>query len=300
MLVLLIWFALQADAVKPGTTGKSSQWLPTTTSSSFANIASTKRIEHCLIEVENFWQHLRAAGVQVPDNGHQTDSYEIGTSRAEAKFLMEFASAYLPQKTEESPPVICQSGFNYGTSAFAFLCGSTDANARVISWDLGSHEYVAKASEQIQFNFPRRHTLVLGDSRNTIPAFPHASHCDIVFVDGGHDQATALADIRNFGSIAKPAAVIIVDDCRSEDGSPASRAWDEATDKMIVAASLHHHEFEGGRSICLGNYHKNLVMSGKLAKLQDSKLQVTNTGHFLSFPRSVGSGSGNNNASLGT
>ena len=56
---------------------------------------------------------------------------------------------------------------------------------------------------------------------------PHY-RCDLLFVDGGHSNDVARADIWNFASIANlKNNLIILDDCPTNWGSWFGRAWDD-------------------------------------------------------------------------
>ena len=73
---------------------------------------------------------------------------------------------------------------------------------------------VAAGKAHVDAAHPGRHTLVLGDSRATLPAFAreHGRVFDCVFVDGDHGAEGAWADLRNTASVAKPGALVIMDD----------------------------------------------------------------------------------------
>ncbi len=102
---------------------------------------------------------------------------------------------------------IMEIGFNAGHSALTFL---KHTNAKITSFDLGEHDYVNVAKEYIDMKYPNRHTLILGDSRDTVP------HCkdtfDLIFIDGGHDYEVAKVDMKNCLLLAKPNAMFIMDD----------------------------------------------------------------------------------------
>jgi len=217
----------------------------------------------CAEGLEVHKEGLRKSGFNIPADGKHLgishDKTEGGSSDKEFEYLMTIA----PNSSPDT--IICQTGFNYGTSAFAFLCSG---QARLFSWDLGDHDYVQKSGELIQENFPKRHTLILGDSTQTLKeAASKAPHpdllkkCDIVFVDGGHNFGIAKADIYNFKELAKPGALLLVDDCgqREKTGSRqqhrVTRAFDLAvTENLVTEEKL---EFkENKRSICVGRYAK--------------------------------------------
>lgn len=53
--------------------------------------------------------------------------------------------------------------------------------------------------------FSGRHRAVLGYSSDTIPAYFEANpeyKCDLVYVDGSHQEVATLTEIRNFRSLA--------------------------------------------------------------------------------------------------
>ncbi|MFZ4099751.1 MAG: class I SAM-dependent methyltransferase [Chlamydiia bacterium] len=110
------------------------------------------------------------------------------------------------------PLIIMETGFNAGFSSELFL--NAYPYSKVISFDLGDHNYATAAKELIDEYFPGRHILVLGDSKHTLPQFVNGStlKADLIFVDGGHDWQTALSDLHCFRELAHPSTVVVVDD----------------------------------------------------------------------------------------
>jgi predicted O-methyltransferase YrrM len=103
---------------------------------------------------------------------------------------------------------IMEIGFNGGHSAEIFLKHS---DAIVTSFDLGSHNYVNPAKEYIDTTYPGRHSLVLGNSVVTIPKFVGGPF-DVIFIDGGHDVRTAVADLANCKRLAHKDTLVLMDD----------------------------------------------------------------------------------------
>lgn len=99
-------------------------------------------------------------------------------------------------------------GFNAGHSADTFLRYNPDL--RLTSFDLGDHPYVRTAKEYIDKTYPNRHTLILGNSTETVPLF--SGKFDLIFIDGGHDYETAKADISNCMKLADKDTLVIIDD----------------------------------------------------------------------------------------
>jgi len=216
--------------------------------------------------------------MQIGDPGGGPSPLEGGSNAEEVHYLAQLAQDEF--KRLKKPPgngTICQTGFNFGNSAYAFLC-ATDAN--LFSWDLGKWDYVKPANEMIQKTFPGRHTLVTGDSTKTLPSAISNSgqnklSCDVIFVDGGHTQEVATADIANFAQLAAPNALLIVDDCEepakravadSKKGTPWYRAavdasfQDEESDGLInedETKEMGMQQLTKDRSVCVGRYVLN-------------------------------------------
>jgi len=113
---------------------------------------------------------------------------------------------------------ICQTGFNAGHSALRFLLHS---NAHVYLFDLGSHDYAKPAADWIQDRFPDRHSVIWGDSAQTLPSFHEQNpnlKCDLIFIDGGHSKEIAQADFGNFRAMATSTSKVFIDDVHCSAG----------------------------------------------------------------------------------
>ena len=108
-------------------------------------------------------------------------------------------------------------GFNAGHSADLFL--SQNKNLKLISFDLGEHDYVSKGKCYIDNTYPFRHRLILGDSRATIPNFIKDNpglKIDFFFIDGDHTKEGAIADINNCMPLATESSLVVLDDTRTK------------------------------------------------------------------------------------
>lgn len=125
---------------------------------------------------------------------------------------------------DRGPVKVGETGFGRGRSAWAFL--SANPEATMVSFDIGEHPGAFDAKRVIDQHFPGRHELILGNSQKTVPE--HPCDFDLVFIDGGHDYDSAMADLQNF---AAPGRVIVFDDVleRVDWAVGCLTAWKEAT-----------------------------------------------------------------------
>jgi predicted O-methyltransferase YrrM len=182
---------------------------------------------------------------------------EGSISAQEAHFLGTLVSGW----DEDRPMKIAQTGFGVGRSAWAFL--ENNPLCLVTSFDSlesenGHHidntSAICKAAEIIEENFPRRHVLIEGDSKETVPK--NQDEWDLVFVDGGHDYETAMADLHNF---ARPGRIVVMDDTvvGPQWAEGVVRAWNEATHPE-TGFIIHRLESRDGPHVwSLGTYKDN-------------------------------------------
>ena len=110
---------------------------------------------------------------------------------------------------------IMEIGFNAGHSADLFLSLTNDT--LVTSFDLGAHDYVLYGKSYIDQNYPFRHNLIIGDSKETVNDFQKSNpntKFDLIFIDGDHSEIGALTDLVNCSYLAHRDTVIILDDTR--------------------------------------------------------------------------------------
>lgn len=124
-------------------------------------------------------------------------------------FLQSHSLYYLTR-----PPVctVLEIGFNTGHSAETFL---QHPNTKVTSFDIGIHSYLSVGKRYIDQHYPQRHTLILGDSTQTLPTYiqehPHESF-DVIYIDGGHDEDIVHQDLENALRLSHSNTIIIMDD----------------------------------------------------------------------------------------
>ena len=165
-----------------------------------------------------------------------------------------------------APIRIMEIGFNAGHSAEIFL--KHNPHATVTSFDLGMHEYVSYGKEYIDLHYPGRHTLILGDSKVTIPAYikkhqsaPYAPLVpfDVIFIDGDHEYNGAREDMDNCFHLAHKNTVVILDDTMYKENWRApwtlgpTQVW---TEDMVSkrCITLGTADYVPGRGMTWGTY----------------------------------------------
>lgn len=160
-----------------------------------------------------------------------------------------------------NPIYILEIGFNAGHSSELFL---ENSNAYIYSFDIGIHfhEYLKYGKQFLNNKFPNRHTLVFGDSRETIPRFNINNNnikFDIIFIDGGHDYDVAYGDLINCRKLAKEETIVIMDDIISNDINPPNytigpkKAWLNLI-KNNLLMEINHSDYGNNRGQSVGKY----------------------------------------------
>lgn len=157
---------------------------------------------------------------------------------------------------------ICETGFNAGHSALRFLAQSS---AKLYEFDIGQHQYARVAANFLTTRYPGRLSNIWGNSLETIPKF-HTEHpdvaCNIVIVDGGHDEKVAMGDLTNFHQMAAAHHVLVIDDtpCQPHWCEGPTSAWSKLiAEGCVEETEAHtmgsHHGFRVGRYTDCERWH---------------------------------------------
>jgi predicted O-methyltransferase YrrM len=152
-------------------------------------------------------------------------------------------------------------GFNAGHSAELFLKNNPELT--LTSFDIGQHAYTLVGKMYIDKTFPGRHTLIIGDSMQSIPKFIRdhpETKFDLLFIDGCHEFEFAKADLENCKHLAHEDSVFIMDDTMFSDigygqwNIGPTKAVSELHEKGLLI-NLKAIDFIPGRGMTIGNYN---------------------------------------------
>lgn len=153
---------------------------------------------------------------------------------------------------------VMEIGFNAGHSADTMLSSNPAIN--LTSFDLGNHEYSKFGKEYIDQKYPGRHTLINGDSRETVPKFINKNNkkFDLIFVDGGHEEDIPFRDMQNAMMLAHRDTIVILDDVRKQPpiypwNIEPNRVWHTFKVRGLVQ-ELEQHDYEPRHGLVSGKF----------------------------------------------
>jgi predicted O-methyltransferase YrrM len=156
---------------------------------------------------------------------------------------------------------ILEIGMNAGHSSCLFLENNKQCN--VISFDIGSHDYVQIGKQYIDNTYPNRHELIIGDSKTTIPLYTNINQeikMDLIFIDGGHDYETAIDDLMNCRNLSHKDTILIMDDTIMNSyyditdwNIGPTQAWNKIKSYNLIEEK-ESYVFRFGRGMSIGKY----------------------------------------------
>ena len=131
---------------------------------------------------------------------------------------------------------ILEIGFRHGCTTEIILANNPDA--KVLSFDLGLFDSLETSKEFIDMVYSDRHTLILGDSINTLPHYCGSENTifDVIFINGSRDNQIILQDIENCQYVANKDTIVVVNDTVYIAGwqRPWTRGATVAWDQCLV------------------------------------------------------------------
>lgn len=157
--------------------------------------------------------------------------------------------------------LIIEIGFNKGNSAITFLKNSPDCT--VVSFDIGTHKYVKHAKEFIDSLYPKRHILMIGDSKELVSIF-HQNNptlvADLIFIDGDHSVEGAMVDLKNCKMLANNETIVVLDDTIRKNhvfleywNIGPTKAWIEQLESNTIE-EIGHFDLSVGHGVSWGKY----------------------------------------------
>jgi len=141
----------------------------------------------------------------------------------------------------KQPVCVAQTGLCSGHSASCILDACKQAT--LISFEIKQNDLSKCACSYISEQFPGRHSVVYGNSQETLPKFiadrlPLERYFDLTFIDGGHSYKCAKSDLVHFRKCSRPRGVVVMDDVSETDVRAwtvgPTKAWKEAVKAGIV------------------------------------------------------------------
>ena len=154
---------------------------------------------------------------------------------------------------------VMEIGFNAGHSAELFL--SSNKNLKLLSFDLGEHDYLKLGKKFIDNKYPGRHKLILGDSLVTVPKYIKENSntkFDIIFVDGGHFKNVPFNDMKNCMNLAHKDTIVILDDVKKTNikcwNKKPNEVWELFKAKKYVT-EIGQKDFSPTHGLAYGKYN---------------------------------------------
>jgi predicted O-methyltransferase YrrM len=164
-------------------------------------------------------------------------------------------------KLSKNAEYILEIGFHAGHSTEIFL--NSNNYSHVTSFDINQYNTVYIGKQFIDKEFPKRHTLITGDSRETVKKYPkNKIKFDLIFIDGGHHYEIVKEDFKNCMELADSDTIIVLDDTvknpylqRWWNDGP-NRIWNEYKQNGLLTEIASYDYDEAGRGCSYGYYNK--------------------------------------------
>jgi predicted O-methyltransferase YrrM len=148
---------------------------------------------------------------------------------------------------------VMEIGFGAGHSAEIFL--RHNPKVTLTSFDIGKHSYVLHGKQYIDKQYPNRHTLVLGDSMNTLPEFIAANpteRFDLILLDASHDMDSVRSYMEQIQYLSTKDTIVIMDDVYWP-ASATTKIWNEYVEKSKII-EMDRKTYQVGRAMTWGKF----------------------------------------------
>ena len=154
---------------------------------------------------------------------------------------------------------VLEIGFLAGHSADLFL--KFNDTLTVHSFDLGKFQSIDAGKKYIDTLYPRRHLLIKGDSKQTIPLFIKNNNIkfDIILIDGGYDYDTVFSDLNNCKQLANSNTLLIVNNVLKNQkwikywNIEHTNVWNKLSKDKVVE-TIEAIDIDIGRGTVIGKY----------------------------------------------
>eukprot|EP00928_Gymnodinium_smaydae_P008161 TRINITY_DN12969_c0_g1_i1.p1 TRINITY_DN12969_c0_g1~~TRINITY_DN12969_c0_g1_i1.p1 ORF type:complete len:486 (-),score=43.06 TRINITY_DN12969_c0_g1_i1:108-1517(-) len=210
----------------------------------------------CSSMMQGYFEELKSSGVLMLARATGSSLMEGGDAMDRAAFWAHTAatieSFVLRNVNDGAQMKICQTGFNDGMSALAFLCGSRRSN--VFSFESQNRTYTSLVNNLIALRYPNRHFLKIGERATTLqePDMMRTGPCDFVFIEGANNP-DVRAHINDLQPYVRSGTKILVSDCEGSSAS-ASDAWKQAQAEGVLISLGDGTVETRGHKACLGYY----------------------------------------------
>jgi len=154
---------------------------------------------------------------------------------------------------------VLEIGFNAGHSADTFLKASE--NITLVSFDIATHPYVDAGKQYIDEKYPGRHTLIKGDSRETVIEYYRNNpekKFDLIFIDGGHYENIPQSDLANCRVFSHENTIVVMNDVKFKNieswNVKPNEAWESFVDSNSID-EIRHLEFPPLNGLSYGKYN---------------------------------------------
>lgn len=154
---------------------------------------------------------------------------------------------------------VLEIGFNAGHFADTFL--KSNSNIKLVSFQTENQEWVTVGKKYIDIKYPKRHTLISGDTLKTIPNYIKQNpnqQFDIIFINGGHFNDVPLMDLSNCRELSHSNTIVIMNDVKKKNANPLNvkptEAW-ELYEKNNYITTLKLHDLGPKNGLACGKYN---------------------------------------------